>query len=119
SDDLPIHLDKNTVDFVPNFDDSVKQPSVFPAKVPNLLVNGSAGIAVGMATNIPPHNLTEVANAAIYLIDHYDSCISKGVPFDLVWYRAMNLTVDDATVDRAYAAMPMALQAHLRYDAAK
>ena len=50
-------LDKNTVDFTPNFDDTLKEPSVLPAMVPNLLVNGTSGIAVGMATNIPPHNL--------------------------------------------------------------
>jgi DNA gyrase subunit A len=56
-------IDKNTVDFVPNFDDSREEPSVLPAKIPNLLVNGSSGIAVGMATNIPPHNLREVAGA--------------------------------------------------------
>jgi DNA gyrase subunit A len=62
-------IDKETVDFVPNFDDSLKEPLVLPAKLPNLLVNGSSGIAVGMATNIPPHNLTEVVDALIMLID--------------------------------------------------
>ena len=61
-------LEKNTVDFTPNFDDTLKEPSVLPAMVPNLLVNGSAGIAVGMATNIPPHNLTEVVDGCIALI---------------------------------------------------
>jgi DNA gyrase/topoisomerase IV subunit A len=119
AEELLADIDKNTVDFVPNFDESLKQPSVLPAKVPNLLVNGSAGIAVGMATNIPPHNLTEVADAAIYLIDHYDACISKGVPFDLVWDRAMNLTVDDATVAKAYEALPRTFQAQIRAEAAK
>ncbi|MBC8444078.1 DNA gyrase subunit A, partial [Candidatus Woesearchaeota archaeon] len=63
-------IDKETVKFTPNFDDSLKEPIVLPSKLPNLLVNGSSGIAVGMATNIPPHNLTEVSNAAIYLIDN-------------------------------------------------
>jgi DNA gyrase subunit A len=62
-------LDENTVDFVPNFDNTLKEPVVLPAKFPNLLVNGSSGIAVGMATNIPPHNLREVIDALIYLID--------------------------------------------------
>lgn len=62
-------LDKNTVDFVPNFDNTLKEPVVLPAKFPNLMINGSSGIAVGMATNIPPHNLTEVVDALIYLID--------------------------------------------------
>jgi DNA gyrase subunit A len=62
-------LDKETVDFVANYDESEHEPAVLPAKIPNLLINGSAGIAVGMATNIPPHNLTEVINACIGLID--------------------------------------------------
>ncbi len=62
-------LDKETVDFIANYDESEHEPAVLPARIPNLLVNGSAGIAVGMATNIPPHNLTETVNAAIALID--------------------------------------------------
>ncbi|HMQ12893.1 MAG TPA: DNA gyrase subunit A, partial [Candidatus Competibacter phosphatis] len=62
-------LDKETVDFVPNYDESEREPSVFPTRLPNLLVNGSSGIAVGMATNIPPHNLTEVVDACVALID--------------------------------------------------
>jgi len=61
-------LEKNTVDFTPNFDDTLKEPSVLPAMVPNLLVNGSSGIAVGMATNIPPHNLTEIVDGCLALI---------------------------------------------------
>ncbi|MGB0713959.1 MAG: DNA topoisomerase (ATP-hydrolyzing), partial [Gammaproteobacteria bacterium] len=67
--ELLADIDKETVDFVPNYDESEREPSVLPTRVPNLLVNGSAGIAVGMATNIPPHNLTEVVNAVIALID--------------------------------------------------
>ena len=62
-------IDKNTVDFMPNYDEKLMEPTVLPAKIPNLLVNGSSGIAVGMATNVPPHNLCEVANAIIRLID--------------------------------------------------
>ncbi|WHH57242.1 DNA gyrase subunit A [Petroclostridium sp. X23] len=62
-------IEKETVDFVPNYDDRLKEPSVLPSKFPNLLVNGSSGIAVGMATNIPPHNLTEVINGVVALID--------------------------------------------------
>ncbi|MEO6801829.1 MAG: DNA topoisomerase (ATP-hydrolyzing), partial [Granulicella sp.] len=61
-------IDSDTVDFVPNYDESTLEPSVLPSRIPNLIVNGSSGIAVGMATNIPPHNLTEVVNAAIALI---------------------------------------------------
>ncbi|MBM9603942.1 DNA gyrase subunit A [Desulfopila inferna] len=62
-------LDKETVDFVPNYDNSLNEPAVMPSKIPNLLINGSSGIAVGMATNIPPHNLTEVINGLIEMID--------------------------------------------------
>ncbi len=62
-------LDKNTVDFRDNYDDTIKEPTVLPASFPNLLVNGAGGIAVGMATNIPPHNLGEVIDATIALID--------------------------------------------------
>src|SRR5271157_5495377 len=61
-------LQKNTVDFIPNFDDTLKEPAVLPAMIPNLLVNGTSGIAVGMATNIPPHNLNEVVDSCIGLI---------------------------------------------------
>ncbi len=67
--ELTADIDKNTVDFVPNYDGKEMEPSVLPARIPNLLVNGSSGIAVGMATNIPPHNLTEVINACIAVID--------------------------------------------------
>ncbi len=67
--ELLADIDKETVDFVPNYDGSEKEPVVLPARIPNLLINGSAGIAVGMATNIPPHNLTEVVNACVALID--------------------------------------------------
>ncbi len=63
-------LDKNTVDFVPNFDDTLQEPSVLPSYLPNLLVNGSSGIAVGMATNIPPHNLNEIVDGLVALIDN-------------------------------------------------
>ena len=70
SSQLLADIDKETVDFVPNYDESLVEPSVLPAKFPNLIVNGSSGIAVGMATNIPPHNLTETINGLIALIDH-------------------------------------------------
>jgi DNA gyrase subunit A len=70
--ELLADIDKNTVDFAPNFDDRLQEPKVLPSGIPNLVVNGSSGIAVGMATNIPPHNLTEVVNAVIALIDNPD-----------------------------------------------
>lgn len=72
SDEILADLDKDTVDFTDNFDGSLKEPEVLPARVPTLLMNGSSGIAVGMATNIPPHNLRELVNALIVLIDRYD-----------------------------------------------
>jgi DNA gyrase subunit A len=70
-------LDKETVDFVANYDESEREPSVLPARIPNLLINGSAGIAVGMATNVPPHNLTEVINACVALIDNPATTINE------------------------------------------
>src|SRR6201992_3310880 len=70
-------LDKETVDFKPNYDDSETEPEVLPTRVPNLLVNGSSGIAVGMATNIPPHNLTEIIVATIQLIQHPNTPLQK------------------------------------------
>jgi DNA gyrase subunit A len=75
SEELLADLEKETVDFVPNFDQTREEPSVLPAKSPNLLVNGASGIAVGMATNIPPHNLREVIDAAILLIEKPDSTL--------------------------------------------
>ncbi|GAB98357.1 putative type II topoisomerase, partial [Kineosphaera limosa NBRC 100340] len=74
-------LDENTVDFVPNYDDQLMQPAVMPAAYPNLLVNGAAGIAVGMATNMPPHNLTEVVGAACHLIDHPEATLADLMRF--------------------------------------
>lgn len=73
SDEMLRDIEKETVDFVPNFDDSNTEPAVLPSKIPNLLINGSTGIAVGMATNIPPHNLTDVCNGIEFLIDNPDA----------------------------------------------
>src|SRR2546423_6322971 len=69
-------IDKDTVDFVPNYDEDREEPSYLPSRIPNLLVNGSGGIAVGMATNMPPHNLTEVCEALIQLIDNPQASLS-------------------------------------------
>jgi len=80
AEEMLADLEKDTVDFGPNFDDSLEEPLVLPARLPNLLLNGSSGIAVGMATNIPPQNLRELVGAINYLIDNYD-------------------TIDDVTVD--------------------
>src|SRR5688572_28381944 len=72
AEEMLLDIDKNTVPFADNFDGSLQEPEVLPARLPNLLLNGTSGIAVGMATNIPPHNLGELADAIRYLIDHYD-----------------------------------------------
>ena len=77
AEELLADIDKETVTFVPNFDDSTQEPLVLPSKVPNLLINGSAGIAVGMATNIPPHNLGEVCDALVALIEHPELTVDE------------------------------------------
>ncbi len=81
SDEMLADIDKETVNFGPNFDSSLKEPLLLPAALPNLLCNGSSGIAVGMATNIPPHNLNEVADAIIYLLDNPDAQIKELMKF--------------------------------------
>ncbi len=73
AEEMLADINKDTVDFSPNFDDSLKEPVVLPTQVPNLLINGASGIAVGMATNIPPHNLSEVCDGMIYMLSHYDN----------------------------------------------
>ncbi|WP_456372511.1 DNA gyrase subunit A [Thiolapillus sp.] len=75
--ELLADIDKETVEFIPNYDESESEPAVLPAKIPNLLINGSSGIAVGMATNIPPHNLTEVVDACVALIDNEQISIEE------------------------------------------
>lgn len=77
AEEMLTDLDKDTVDFRPNFDDSLQEPTVLPAKIPSLLANGASGIAVGMATNMPPHNLTEIINGTIAYIDNRDVTIEE------------------------------------------
>jgi len=81
ADEMLLDIDKETIDFIPNFDDSLKEPSVLPARMPNLLVNGSSGIAVGMATNIPPHNLSEICDAISYLIENPEASVEELMKF--------------------------------------
>ncbi|MBA7607998.1 DNA gyrase subunit A [subsurface metagenome] len=81
SQEMLVDIDKDTVDFMPNFDSSLKEPTVLPARLPNLLVSGSSGIAVGMATNIPPHNLGEVCDAISYLIDNPEATVNELIQF--------------------------------------
>jgi DNA gyrase subunit A len=77
ADEMMVDLDKETVDFVPNYDETTTEPTVLPAPVPNLLVNGSSGIAVGMATNIPPHNLREIIDGVVWLIEHREATFAE------------------------------------------
>jgi DNA gyrase subunit A len=87
ADEMLADIDKNTINYGPNFDDSLEEPLVLPARLPNMLLNGSTGIAVGMATNIPPHNLREVASAINFMIDNYEA-------------------VDDITAEQLMAHIP-------------
>jgi len=93
SEELLADIEQNTVDFADNFDGSLQEPTVLPARLPNLLLNGSSGIAVGMATNIPPHNLGELVSALIYLIDRYSK--DDG-----------SVTYDDVTIEELMKLMP-------------
>jgi len=77
AEEMLVDIEKNTVDFAPNFDDSLQEPVVLPARLPNLLVGGSSGIAVGMTTNIPPHNLGEICDAIVYLIDNPQATVEE------------------------------------------
>ena len=81
AEEMLFDLDKDTVDFIPNFDGSCKEPRVLPAKLPNLLLNGTMGIAVGMSTNIPPHNLRELSGAIVHLLDNPDASIEDLMEF--------------------------------------
>ena len=77
ADEMMVDLDKETVDYVPNYDETTTEPTVLPSPIPNLLVNGSSGIAVGMATNIPPHNLREIIDGVVWLIDHREATFAE------------------------------------------
>ncbi|CAA9574459.1 MAG: DNA gyrase subunit A [uncultured Thermomicrobiales bacterium] len=81
ADELLADIDKRTVDFGPNYDASTQEPLVLPSRLPNLLINGSVGIAVGMATNIPPHNVTEICDAVAHLVDHPDATVEDLMAF--------------------------------------
>ncbi len=81
AEEMLANIDQDTVDFIDNFDSTLQEPTVLPTRIPNLLVNGASGIAVGMATNIPPHNLTEVCDALIYLVDHPNATVEDLMRF--------------------------------------
>lgn len=103
SEDLLEDIDKETVEFTPNFDGSLKEPTVLPSKIPNLLVNGSSGIAVGMATNIPPHNLKEVCSAVVALIDNPDVGVKDLMNYIVAPdFPTGGLIIDDGGLQDAY-----------------
>jgi DNA gyrase subunit A len=81
AEELLKDIDKNTVDFVPNYDNTREEPLVLPCAFPNFLVNGSTGIAVGMATNVPPHNLGEVIDGLLHLIEHPEATVKDLIKF--------------------------------------
>ena len=115
-DELLVDIEKETVDFVDNFDGTLSEPSVLPASIPNLLVNGSSGIAVGMSTNIPPHNLGEVCDALVHMLNHWDEFdditiqdlmqFVKGPDFPtggLIYHHADDADTDEGSLVSAYA----------------
>lgn len=110
AEELLADIDRDTVNFGNNFDDSLREPTVLPGKLPNLMVNGSAGIAVGMATSIPPHNLNEVADAIIYMIDQYATLLDANLPFEVFWQRLTGRKVEE----EALAAALKKIKAELR-----
>ncbi|HVF99640.1 MAG TPA: DNA gyrase subunit A, partial [Chloroflexia bacterium] len=81
AEELLVDIDKDTVSFIPNYDEKAMEPTVLPARIPNMLLNGAAGIAVGMATNIPPHNLAELCDAEMFLIDNPDATVEELMKF--------------------------------------
>ncbi|PJA92703.1 MAG: DNA gyrase subunit A, partial [Candidatus Komeilibacteria bacterium CG_4_9_14_3_um_filter_37_5] len=81
AEELLLDIDRDTVKFIPNYDGTQKEPAVLPGRLPNLLLNGSMGIAVGMSTSIPPHNLTELVDAITYLLDNSEATIDDLMEF--------------------------------------
>ncbi len=119
AEEMLADIEKDTVDWVDNYDSTRKEPVVLPARIPNLLINGSAGIAVGMATNIPPHNLGEICDAAIHMINRYGSVVEEGVPFALMWARVQGTNVEPALLEQTLQKPKEALRRRLDAHAAK
>ena len=95
AEEMLADLEKDTVDFQNNFDDSLREPMVLPSKIPNLLLNGSSGIAVGMATNMPPHNLGEVVDGIIAYIDNRDITIDEPYHYSYIQQEKRNELISD------------------------
>ncbi|MBI2953881.1 MAG: DNA gyrase subunit A [Chloroflexi bacterium] len=119
AEEMLADIDKNTVNFTPNFDGSLKEPTVLPAKLPNLLLNGSSGIAVGMATNIPPHNLNEIVDAIVYMIGHFGKALEGGVPFDLLWSRVFSTPIEPAALLSGLQAVKPELRDRIKVEVTK
>src|ERR1700716_626034 len=120
SEDILADLEKETVDFIPNFDQTREEPVVLPSRIPNLLVNGASGIAVGMATNIPPHNLREIVDGAILLIEKPDTPLKEimklvpGPDFPTGAYIAGRAGIEAAHPNRRRRLLIRAADAHHR-----
>ena len=114
AEEMLADIDKETVNWVDNYDSTRKEPVVLPARIPNLLINGSAGIAVGMATNIPPHNLGEICDAVAHMIKRYGAAVEAGVPFDVMWARVHARNVEDKALQPTLQKLPPALRQRLQ-----
>ena len=119
AEEMLADIDKDTVDWVDNYDGTRKEPVVLPARIPNLLINGSAGIAVGMATNIPPHNLGEICDAVVHMISRYAKPVEEGVPFDVMWARVHGGKADDNLLQQAMQKPSPSLRQRMAALAAK
>ncbi|MCL4465910.1 MAG: DNA gyrase subunit A [Chloroflexi bacterium] len=114
AEEMLADIDKDTVNWVDNYDSTRKEPVVLPARIPNLLINGSAGIAVGMATNIPPHNLGEVCDALAHMINRYGAAVEEGVSFEVMWARVHGQNVEGEVLQQALAKIAPALRQRLQ-----
>ncbi len=119
AEEMLTDIDKNTIDYASNFDDSLNEPAILPATLPNLLINGASGIAVGMATNIPPHNLGEIISAMTMALDLYRKCIDQGIPFNLLWPRVMNAPLAKSELRAALKTLPEKMRATIEQEASK
>ncbi|MHB1134016.1 MAG: DNA gyrase subunit A [Chloroflexota bacterium] len=119
TEEMLADIDKNTVNWTDNYDSTRKEPVVLPSRLPNLLLNGSAGIAVGMATNIPPHNLRELCDAISHMIGRYGAAVEAGVPFDIMWERAHGRELAEAILEQALQKPGAALRARVQEKAAQ
>ena len=119
AEEMLADIDKETVNWVDNYDSTRKEPVVLPSRIPNLLINGSAGIAVGMATNIPPHNLGEICDAVSHMIKRYGSAVEEGVPFEAMWARVHGQNAEAQLLQSTLQKLTPALRQRLQGKAAE